>query len=67
MQDKDNAEIYTEIALKFSAAFSFVITIFRVAVIFLCYFQQQILIVIKWKQCVWVFTEYFAKTSESLL
>ena len=43
MSDKDNAENYTERALKIvSAAFSFVITIFRVAVIFQCNFQRQI-------------------------
>ena len=48
MSDKDNAENYTERALKiFSAAFSFVIMIFRVAVIFQCHFQRQIVIVIK--------------------
>ena len=46
MSDKDNAENYTERALKnFSAAFFFVIPIFRVAVIFQCNFQRQIVIV----------------------
>ena len=46
MSDKDNAENHNEMALKiFSAAFSFVIKIFRVAVIFQCNFQRQIFIV----------------------
>ena len=43
MSDKDNAENYTERALKiFSSATSFVITIFRVAVIFHCHFQRPL-------------------------
>ena len=64
MSDKSNAENYTKIALKFfSAAFPFVILIFRVAVIFQCHFQRQIFIVSEHLLYANVWTKLYTNTT----